>query len=60
MRGIEPAVLVRENNMPLLRYSLDTNVSYSTIISLDFQVSERLHRRPEFSPIYLVNYIIIT
>ena len=35
--------------MQLLKYSLDIRVSYSIIMLTDFQVSERLHRGPEFS-----------
>ena len=56
-----PMVLVREINMQLLRYSLDTHVSYSAESDklLDLQVSETLHRGPEFCHYnYLIDYLI--
>ena len=39
---------------------MDTYVLKLLYISLDFQVSERLHLGPKFSHIYLINYLIIT
>ena len=69
-REVGSAVLVRESNIQLLRYSLDIRVRYSTCLlytrtCTNFQVSERLHRGwGEFSHNYLIdnliNYTIIT
>ena len=58
MRGVEPAILVREKNMLLLRCSLDTNVSYSTYHSI-FKSQKGSIEALNFL-VYLINYIIIT
>jgi hypothetical protein len=59
MREVWPAVLVRESSSQLIRHSLDIGVRYSTYIVLtDFQGSERLHRGPEFSHNYLIDYLV--
>ena len=50
-RKFGSAVLVRESNMELLKYSLDIRVRYSSYMFTDFQVSERLHRGPKISHI---------
>jgi hypothetical protein len=45
---VQPAVLVREGDMLLIKYSLDTRVRYSTYQVTDF------HRGPQFSHNYLI------
>ena len=45
-------------SVELLRYSLDTRVSYSTLLLLDFPVSERLYQGSGFYYNDLVDYII--
>ena len=42
--------------MLLVRYSLDTRARYS-IYFTEFQVPEGLHRGPEFSHNYLIDYL---
>ena len=54
MRG---AVLVREGNTQLLKYSLDISVSYSTFSPI-FKLSKGLYRGGEFSHNYLIDYLI--
>ena len=56
MREVRSAILVRENNTQLQRYSPDTRKLL--YILLDFQVTERLHRGPEFSHNYLIDFIV--
>ena len=50
MREVQPAILVRESNMQLLKCSPDTCVTY--ILNFKF------HKGPEFSRDYLINYLI--
>ena len=58
-REVRPSLLVRESNTLLVRYSLDTRARYSTYFT-KFQVPEGLHRGPEFSHNYLIDYLMIT
>ena len=58
-REVRPSLLVREGNTLLVRYSLDTRTRHSTYFS-EFQVPEGLHRGPQFSHTYLIDYLIIT
>ena len=55
-REVRPAVLVRKSSTQLSIYLLDTYVRYSTYLT--FEVSERLHRGPEFSGNHLIDYNI--
>ena len=58
MKFDQPYLSCRESNTQLLRYSLDTRVSYSTSVVVDFQVSERLCLGPGFYYDYLIDYTI--
>ena len=57
-REVRPSLLVREGNTLLIIFTGYTRkILY---IFTEFQVSERLHRGPEFLNDYLIGYIIIT
>jgi hypothetical protein len=49
MREVRPAALISEGNMLVVKYSLDTQVRYSTLKFTDFQGS-----------IEALNFLIIT
>ena len=55
MREVRPSLLIREGKTLLVRYSLDTRARY---FINKFQVSKGLHRGPEFSHNYLIDYTI--
>ena len=56
MRGVQPAVLLKESNRQLLQYII-LCVSYSTF-STNFHISEMFSRGPGFYYNYLINYTI--
>ena len=56
MCEVRPAILVRESNTQLLRYSLDTCTSFSVFTY--FQASEMLQWGPEFLHNFIIDYTI--
>ena len=56
---VRPSLLVREGNMLFVRYSLDTRARYSTYsLNFESQKGSHVHRDPEFSHNYLIDYTI--
>ena len=57
-RGVRLPVLVRESNTQLLRYLLDTHISYSTYYLIQEGSIEALKFYYNFLMDYLINYLI--